>query len=96
VDFIHGLAAWNFAEAARASTVLVPLAEQGDYWVAPNLLREGAVASYLRVGDAAGARTTLQRLRGAPDRGRGDLRDQLLTAAVAAANESAPPPVAQR
>ncbi|PYP81852.1 MAG: spermidine synthase [Gemmatimonadetes bacterium] len=96
VDFIHGLAAWNFAEAAHASTVLVPLAEQGDYWLAPNLLREGAVSSYLRLGDAAGARATLHRMRGAPGRGRGDLRDELLTAAVAAADEAPRPPVAQR
>ena len=66
VDFIHGLASWDFAEAVRASSVLVPLAERGEHWLSPNLLREGTVAAQLRLGDAAGARATLHRLRGDP------------------------------
>ena len=69
VDFIHGLASWNFAEAVRASSVLVPLAERGEHWLSPNLLREGTVAAQLRLGDAAGARATLHQLRGRPGEG---------------------------
>ncbi|HEU4722712.1 MAG TPA: fused MFS/spermidine synthase [Gemmatimonadaceae bacterium] len=96
VDFIHGLASWNFAEAVRASAVLVPLAERGDHWVAPTLLREGAVAAHLRLGDVTGARATMQRLRGAPARSRGDLRGELLAAWVTEAEAAQQPPVAQR
>jgi spermidine synthase len=96
VDFIHGLASWNFAAVVRASAVLVPLAEAGEHWLSPNVLREGAVAAHLRLGDAAGARTALQRLGGAPGRANGDMRGQLLAASVAAAEEAQRPPVAQR
>ena len=96
VDFIHGLASWNFAEAVRASSVLVPLAERGEHWLSPNLLREGTIAAQLRLGDASGARATLHRLRGSPGRGRGDMRGDLLTASVAAAEAAQRTPVAQR
>ena len=57
---------------------------------------EGTVAVHLRLGDAAGARAVLKRLRGTPGRGSGDMRGQLLTASVAAAEEAQRPPVAQR
>jgi hypothetical protein len=96
VDFIHGLASWNFAEAVRASSVLLPLAEGGQHWLSPVVLREGTVASQLRLGDATGARETLRRLRDAPGRGRGDMRGDLLIASVAAAEAVRRPPVAQR
>jgi hypothetical protein len=96
VDYIHGLASWNFAEAVRASSVLVPLAERGEHWLSPILLREGTIAAQLRLGDATGARATLQRLRGSPGRGQGDMRGELLTASVAAAEAAQRPPVAQR
>jgi len=96
VDFIHGLASWNFAEAVHGSSVLVRLAERGEHWLSPNLLREGTVAAQLRLGDATGARETLRRLRGSPERERGDLRGELLTASVAAAEAAERPPVAQR
>ena len=96
VDFIHGLASWNFEESVRASAVLLPLAERGEHWLSPNVLREGTVAAHLRLGDAAGARAALKRLRGVPGRGPGDVRGQLLTASVAAAEETREPPVAHR
>ena len=96
VDFIHGLASWNFAEAVHGSSVLVRLAERGEHWLSPTLLREGTVAAQLRLGDATGARETLRRLRGSPERERGDLRGELLTASVAAAEAAERPPVAQR
>jgi hypothetical protein len=96
IDFVHGLAAWDFAEAVRASKVLLPLAERGEHWISPHLLREGTVASHLRLGDAAGARAALTQLRGAPARGRGDVRQELLAASVAAAEAAPRPPVARR
>jgi hypothetical protein len=92
---IHGLAAWDFAKAVRASAVPLPLAERGDHCLSPNLLREGTVAAHLRTGDATGARAALVRLRGSPDRGRGDMRAELLTTSVAAA-EAVRRPVVQR
>ena len=96
VDFIHGLASWDFAETVRASAMLLPLAERGDHWLSPILVREGTVAAQLRLGDAAGAHATLRRLRGAPARGQGDVRGELLAASVAAAEAAQRPPVAQR
>jgi hypothetical protein len=95
VDFIHGLASWNFGEAVRASAVLLPLAERGEHWLSPHVLREGTVVAHLRLGDAAGARAALTRLRGVPGREPGDVRGQLLTASVAAAEEAQGPPVAR-
>ena len=96
IDFVHGLAAWDFAEAVRASKVLLPLAERGEHWISPNLLREGTVAAHLRLGDAVGARAALAQLRGAPGRGHGDVRQELLVASVAAAVAAPRPPMAQR
>jgi len=96
VDFIHGLAAWDFAEATRASNVLLPVAERGEHWLSPNLLREGTVAAHLRLGDAVGARAALRRLRGALGRPRGDVRGELLAAWVAAAERDSTRTAAQR
>jgi spermidine synthase len=82
IDFIHGLASWDFAEASRAAELLLPAAARGEYWLSPNLLREGTVAARLRLGDVRGAHTALNQLAQAGGRPRGDLRGDLVAAWV--------------
>jgi hypothetical protein len=82
VAFLHGLAAWDFAEAARATGPLLAAAHAGDYWLPADLLRDGAVVARLRTGDVRGARAALDALASASARTRNDVRGQLLTALV--------------
>jgi predicted membrane-bound spermidine synthase len=82
VAFLHGLAAWDFAEAARAAEPLLAAARQGDHWLPPDLLRDGAVVSRLRTNDVRGARAALDALASSSSRTRNDVRDQLLSAWV--------------
>jgi hypothetical protein len=55
VDFRHGLAAWDFAEAARASDTLVARLEGGESWMPIEPLRRGAAVARLAMGDVQGA-----------------------------------------
>ena len=80
VSFLHGLASWDFAEAATASEPLLAAASRGDYWLAPDLLREGAVVALLRTGNAAGARDAYLQLAPSSSRSPNDVRPQLLAA----------------
>ncbi len=87
IGFIHGLSAWDFAETARAAVVLLPLAEKGDLWLPADLLREGAVMAYLKVGDVARARAAFEMLASRTTRDVNDVRPQLLNAWIAAAEQ---------
>ena len=80
VAFLHGLAAWDFAEASRAAEPLLAAASRGDYWLTPDLLREGTVVARLRTGDIAGARSAYVLLDGSSSRSPNDVRPQLLAA----------------
>ncbi len=80
VDFIHGLAAWDFGEVSRAAEVLIPLAEKGDLWMPADMLREGTVAARLKLGDARGARSAFDALASKSEREANDVRPQLLDA----------------
>ena len=94
VDFLHGMAAWNFVQAWRASDVLVPLAAKGDHWMPTDELREGAVLARLALGDVAGARHVLKAMAHVSGRDANDVRPQLLDAWIAARDSSqkaAPP-----
>jgi spermidine synthase/MFS family permease len=55
VDFRHGLAAWDFPEAVRASDTLVARIEGGETWLPVEALRRGAAVARLKTGDAPGA-----------------------------------------
>jgi spermidine synthase len=55
VDFRHGLAAWDFAEAAVAADTLITRLEGGEQWLPVELLRRGAAVARLKVGDLQGA-----------------------------------------
>lgn len=79
VDFIHGLAAWDFAQASRAADTLI-----GEFlrdslpWVPIPELRNGTVVARIRLGDLAGARRAFQAM--APDTEESDFIAQLLAA----------------
>jgi hypothetical protein len=96
IDFVHGLASWDFAEASRAAEVLIPLASHGDHWISPDLLREGTVVARLRVGDVRGARMALDALRAVSPRASGDVRGELIAAWVERAERPAPVRTTQR
>ncbi len=85
VDFLHGLAEYDFARVAKASAPLLQAARSGDLWLPADLLRDGAVVACLRTGDVSGARAALAVLTPRTQQERGDLRPQLLEAWVSAA-----------
>jgi hypothetical protein len=82
VDFLHGVASWDFAEAARAADSLVAAAARRDLWLDPDLLRDGAVMAKLAVGDREGARRAYHVLAPFTARPATDVRTQLLAAYV--------------
>lgn len=61
VDFLHGLAAWDFAEASRAGQALIDarLHERVD-WLPISLVRNGVVVARIQLGDFEGARAAFQ------------------------------------
>jgi predicted membrane-bound spermidine synthase len=83
IDFMHGLAAWDFAEASRASEPLLRAAASGELWLDPDMLRDGAVMAKLTTGDRAGARDAFRLLSSSSARGASDLRTRLLYSYIA-------------
>jgi hypothetical protein len=61
VDFLHGLATWNFAEASRAGQTLIAvrLHEHVD-WLPISLVRNGVVVARIQLGDFEGARAAFK------------------------------------
>jgi predicted membrane-bound spermidine synthase len=97
VAFLHGLAAWDFAESARAAEPLLAAARRNDHWLPPDLLLDGVVVARLRMNDVRGARAALDALTSVSSRARNDVRAQLLAAWVRAAESpTRPTPVASR
>jgi predicted membrane-bound spermidine synthase len=83
IDFLHGLATWDYAQAARAADPLLAEAEKGDLWLDGDQLRDGAVIAKLAVGDRAGARGAFRSLISRSARGTTDLRTRLLYSYIA-------------
>ena len=83
IRFFHGLAAYDFAEAADAAEVLVAALGRNDRWIRPELLHDGAVISAIRLGDAARATRLFGATARETGRSQGDLRSELLTAWIA-------------
>jgi spermidine synthase len=82
IAFRHGLASWNFAEAAAAADRLKEVAVREHRWILPDELRDGTVMAKLHLGDAAGARRDFEALARFSTRKPGDLRSQLLNAYI--------------
>ncbi|HTK51171.1 MAG TPA: fused MFS/spermidine synthase [Gemmatimonadaceae bacterium] len=83
IDFLHGLATWDYAQAARAADPLLAEATRGELWLDPDELRDGAVIAKLKVGDRAGAAGAFRALMSQSARSATDLRTMLLYAYIA-------------
>ena len=83
IGFFHGLAAYDFAQAADAAEVLVSALGRNDRWIRPELLHDGAVVSAIRLGDAPRATRLFTATAREAGRSRSDLRSELLTAWIA-------------
>lgn len=83
IDFLHGLAAWDFAEASRAADPLLAATAAGDLWLDADVLRDGAVMAKLATGDRRGAREAFKLLISRSSRSTTDLRTRLLYAYIA-------------
>jgi hypothetical protein len=83
VDFLHGLATWDYAQAARAADPLIAEAGMGELWLDGDELRDGAVIAKLAVGDRAGARAAFRGLISQSARKITDLRTRLLFSYIA-------------
>jgi spermidine synthase len=82
VEYMYGLAAWDFAAAAGAADVLVPAAAEGETWIEAELLLDGSVVAYLAMGDSAGADRAIATLVPHTGRSPDDFRTSLLRAYV--------------
>jgi len=96
VDFLHGLASWNYSQAAPAADVLLGAASKGDFWLSPDLLGEGAVVAYLKTNNIAAARAAYGLVAGSATRDAHDLRRELLAAWIIAASGPRPEETAAR
>ena len=56
VDFNHGLAAWDYAETARAGELLLAERTAGRSWILSSMLRRGLALARFKLDDLAGAR----------------------------------------
>ncbi|HEX6435372.1 MAG TPA: hypothetical protein VFZ87_14080, partial [Gemmatimonadales bacterium] len=88
VTFRHGLAAWNFPQAAAAGERLIPMASAKRGWIAGDELRDGLVIARLHLGDISGARQAHDSLARYSRRPATDLRSLLLTSYVKAAEKN--------
>ena len=89
IDFHHGLAAFDWEEAADAADVLVPLVADGQRWVRPTVLLDGSVVAYLKVGRPTAARNAMNTLDRRTQREPGNLRTRLLDALIDSAAAAA-------
>ncbi|NUO62249.1 MAG: fused MFS/spermidine synthase [Gemmatimonadaceae bacterium] len=96
VDFLHGLASWDYPRSASAANVLLDAASRGDFWLSPDLLGDGAVVAYLKSGNLAAARAAYPLVAGSTTRGEHDLRRELLGAWILAASGPHPQETASR
>jgi spermidine synthase len=69
IQFLHGLAAWNYAEVLAASPVLEAAQRARRPWITAELLRDGTVVAHLATGDVTGARRRMQELSPLGDQG---------------------------
>jgi hypothetical protein len=83
VDFMHGIAAWDYAEASRATDPLIAAAASGNLWLDADVLRDGAVMAKLATGHRDQARDIFRLLIGRSSRDITDLRTRLLYSYIA-------------
>jgi spermidine synthase len=83
IDFMHGLGAWDYAEASRAADPLIAAAARGELWLDADMLRDGAVMAKLATGHRAEARNVFRQFIRQSTRDITDLRTRLLYAYIA-------------
>jgi hypothetical protein len=61
IEFLHGLASWDFANASRAGQMLIDtrLRDTVD-WLPVSLVRNGIVVARIQLGDFDGARAAFK------------------------------------
>jgi spermidine synthase len=82
--FLHGIAAWDFSEAATAADRLFPAMKAGAPFLPADLFSDGAVVAKLKTNDPAGARRILEGMMPRSTRTPGHLRVRMLDAYIAA------------
>jgi len=61
IDFLHGLASWDFAEASRAGQTLIDARVRDTVdWLPISLVRNGTVVARIQLGDFDGARAAFK------------------------------------
>jgi spermidine synthase len=88
IDFLHGLAAWDFAEASRGADPLLAAAARGELWLDADVLRDGAVMAKLAVGDRTAATVAFRLLVTRSSRDITDLRTRLLYSYISDTTDS--------
>jgi spermidine synthase len=88
VVFRHGLAGWNFAEAAGAAQRLLEAGAQRSGYINADELQDGGTVALLRIGQPEEAERFYAALLHNRTRSVGDLRSRLLTAYVSALTRS--------
>jgi spermidine synthase len=69
IEFLHGLASWNYGQVLAASPTLESAQRTRRPWISAELLRDGTVVAHLATGDASGARRRMQELSPLGDQG---------------------------
>jgi spermidine synthase len=68
IEFLHGLAAWNFADASRAGQSLIDARVRDTVdWLPISLVRNGVVVARIELGDFEGARAAFKAYAGNTD-----------------------------
>jgi hypothetical protein len=78
VAFYHGLAAWDFQEAAQAAERLLPEFRRRKFWITPDDLRDGAVIANLKLHDVPRARRLFRLLARISERPADGLQSRLI------------------
>ncbi len=78
VSFYHGLAAWDFQEAAQAAERLLPEFRHRRFWIRPDDLRDGAVIANLKLNDVPRARRLFRLLARVSERPADGFQSQLI------------------
>jgi predicted membrane-bound spermidine synthase len=75
IDFLHGIGAWNWPEAAVSARALIA-SRDTIAWIPDVLLRNGAAVAFIMLHDTAGAKEVLQKFAKRTDEDQ--FRDHLL------------------
>ena len=87
--FMHGISAYDWAEAAAQVDALLDARTKERNWINSDLFRDAACVALLHTGDVAKARRVFDRMAEFTARKPGDLRVRLIDAHIAARERAA-------